>query len=190
MWKISVFALAAVVYAAPLAAQTANVDLANLRQDVALLDQRQRALTVQMETLTRENESLRKQVAAASTGVASLAQLNDAVADLNKTIRAATAESQRDTLQKVAVQMEALAKQTNASLQSIARSNTAAQVTTPNFNENYPKEGITYTIERGDTLSSIAQKLGANLRDIINANKITDPTKLQVGQTIFIPGAK
>ncbi len=190
MWKIFVFALGAALTAAPLAAQTTNVDLANLRQDIALLDQRQRALSVQVETLTRENEALRKQVAAATGNVATMTQLNDAVADLNKTIRAATADSQRETLQKVSVQMEALARQTNASLQSISRSSAATPVAAPSFNENYPKEGITYTIERGDTLSSIAQKLGSSLRDIVNANKITDPTKIQVGQTLFIPGGK
>ncbi|MFH1498947.1 MAG: LysM peptidoglycan-binding domain-containing protein [Verrucomicrobiota bacterium] len=190
MWKTSVLALLAVLTAAPLAAQSSNVDLANLRQDVALLVQRMGDLAIRVETLERENAALRKQTAAAGASAATIAQLNDAVADLNKTIRAATAESQRETLQKVAVQMEALARQTNAAVQSVANSRSAAAVTPPSFNDNYPKEGITYTIERGDTLSSIAQKLGANLRDIINANKITDPTKIQVGQTLFIPGAK
>ena len=191
MWKILVFALVGALTAAPLAAQSGNVDLANLRQDVALLVQRVGDLALRVETLERENAALRKQVAASGSSAATVAQLNDAVADLNKTIRAATAESQRETLQKVAVQMEALARQTNAAVESVARSSNArSTVTAPTFNENYPKEGITYTVERGDTLSSIAQKLGANLRDIINANKITDPTKIQVGQTLFIPGAK
>lgn len=191
MWKILVFALGGALTAAPLAAQSGNVDLANLRQDVALLVQRVGDLALRVETLERENAALRKQVAASGSSAATVAQLNDAVADLNKTIRAATAESQRETLQKVAVQMEALARQTNAAVESVARSSNArSAVTAPTFNENYPKEGITYTVERGDTLSSIAQKLGANLRDIINANKITDPTKIQVGQTLFIPGAK
>lgn len=190
MWKTFVLALLAALTAAPLSAQSANVELANLRQDVALLVQRMGDLAIRVESLERENAALRKQTAAAGASAATVAQLNDAVAELNKTIRAATAESQRETLQKVAVQMEALARQTNAAVQSVATSRSAATVAAPSFNDNYPKEGITYTIERGDTLSSIAQKLGANLRDIINANKITDPTKIQVGQTLFIPGAK
>jgi LysM repeat protein len=58
------------------------------------------------------------------------------------------------------------------------------------FTEDYPKEGVSYTVQRGDTLSSIAQKHGARVADIVNANKITDPTRIQVGQTLFIPAAK
>ena len=42
-------------------------------------------------------------------------------------------------------------------------------------------------MQRGDTLSSIAHKTNARTQDIINANKITDPTRLQVGQALFIP---
>ena len=45
-------------------------------------------------------------------------------------------------------------------------------------------------MQPGDTLSKIAQKTGAKLSDIINANKIADPTKVQVGQQLFIPGGK
>jgi LysM repeat protein len=49
---------------------------------------------------------------------------------------------------------------------------------------------VSYTVQRGDTLSSIAQKHGARVADIVNANKITDPTRIQVAQTLFIPAAK
>ena len=38
--------------------------------------------------------------------------------------------------------------------------------------------------------TAIAQKTGAKLQDIVNANKIADPTKIRVGQTLFIPGGK
>lgn len=189
MLKTFVFALGAVFSVAPLAAQTANVEIANLRQDVALLVQRVGDLSIRVETLERENAALRKQAASTGANAATVAQLNDAVSDLNKAIRAATADSQRETLQKVAAQMEALARQTNSAIQSVAK-NAPARVSTPTFTDDYPKEGATYTVARGDTLSSIAQKHGVSSRDIINANKITDPTKIQVGQTLFIPGAK
>jgi len=36
----------------------------------------------------------------------------------------------------------------------------------------------------------LARRTGARVQDIINANKITDPAKIQVGQTLFIPGGK
>jgi LysM repeat protein len=55
------------------------------------------------------------------------------------------------------------------------------------FSNNYPKEGISYTVQSGDTLSKIAVANSARVDDIKNANKINDPSKLQVGQTLFIP---
>ena len=64
---------------------------------------------------------------------------------------------------------------------------TAPEKPAPVFSNNYPKEGISYTVQAGDTLSGIAQKNGARMDDIKNANKIADPSKLQVGQTIFVP---
>lgn len=51
--------------------------------------------------------------------------------------------------------------------------------------------GKTYVIKQGDTLWALAQKnygSGTRWREIANANGITDPTKLQIGQQIIIPG--
>lgn len=48
----------------------------------------------------------------------------------------------------------------------------------------------TYTVQKGDTLARIAKKTGGRVQDIINANKITDPALIQVGQTLFIPQSK
>jgi D-alanyl-D-alanine carboxypeptidase len=41
----------------------------------------------------------------------------------------------------------------------------------------------------GDTLSAIAARYGVSIETIIQANGITDPASLQVGQEIIIPGA-
>ena len=40
------------------------------------------------------------------------------------------------------------------------------------------------------TLAVIAKTNNAKVQDIINANKISDPTKIRVGQTLFIPQGK
>ena len=69
-----------------------------------------------------------------------------------------------------------------------------SQVTRPTdqttFSEDFPKEGVNYTVVSGDTLSGIAKKTGGKLSDIRNANKIGDDTKIRVGQTLFIPNGK
>ncbi|HEX7008858.1 MAG TPA: LysM peptidoglycan-binding domain-containing protein [Phycisphaeraceae bacterium] len=55
-----------------------------------------------------------------------------------------------------------------------------------------PASASTYTIQAGDTFSSIAQKLYGSERrwvDIAQANPTIDPARLRVGQVIRLPGA-
>lgn len=52
-----------------------------------------------------------------------------------------------------------------------------------------PPEGTSYTIVAGDTLGSIAQRFGTTVEAIIAANTLDDPTQLDVGQVLIIPGA-
>lgn len=162
-----------------------GLEVANLREDVRGLVQRVGDLSLRVEQLERENRELRSN---ASASYVTTAELSTAVAEINRTIRSATADSKAETLQQVAGQMEKLARQTNAALDSIAKSG-AAQAPV-SFSDNYAKEGVSYTVQRGDTLASIAKKTGAKQQDIINANKITDPSRIQVSQVLFIPGGK
>lgn len=46
----------------------------------------------------------------------------------------------------------------------------------------------TYVIQRGDTLSGIARKLGVKQSQLQDFNGIEDPNRLRVGQTLKIPG--
>ncbi len=48
--------------------------------------------------------------------------------------------------------------------------------------------GTTYTIVAGDTLAVIAERFGTTVDEISQANGITDPTQLVVGQVLVIPG--
>ena len=178
----------------PLAAQVMNsasspaFELASLREDVRLLSQRVGELSLRVEQLERDNNDLRTK---SGQTYVTLAQLNQAVADVERTMQAALRDQKRETLQQVSVQLEKLANETQAAINALAKgAATRPAVTTPTFTEDYPKEGVSYTVQKGDTLSSIAHKTGAKMQDIINANKIADPTRLQVGQTLFIPQGK
>lgn len=178
------------------AQQNVAVDLANLRQELILAQQRLGELALRVESLERENERLREQTAGAAQSYATVSFVNESVSETNRLLRAAIAQSKSDTLQQVGVQMEKLATQTNTAMESLARSvnqrraAAANPVSVPIFATDFPKEGSSYVVQKGDTLSSIAQKTGAKMQDITNANKISDPTKIQVGQTLFIPGGK
>lgn len=167
------------------------VELANLREDVRLLTQRLGELSLRVEQLERTNAELARTAAGAQQNAATLSQLNTAIADLSRDIRTAQTQTKNEVLAVVATQMENLAKQTNAALDAMARNRAASAPAAPaTFSDNFPKEGVTYTVQRGDTLSSIAQRHGARVQDIVNANRITDPTRVQVGQVLFIPGGK
>ena len=48
--------------------------------------------------------------------------------------------------------------------------------------------GTSYTVLGGDTLFAIARKHGVSVRDLMNANNISDPRTLYPGQTLRIPG--
>jgi LysM repeat protein len=55
-----------------------------------------------------------------------------------------------------------------------------------------PRAGAgTYTVAPGDTLGTIARRLGVKTGDLATLNTITDPAKLRVGQVLRLPaGAK
>jgi LysM repeat protein len=170
-------------------AQNLPVDLANLREDVRGLSQRVAELSLRLEQVEAENRELRGKAGAAEKNFVTLSQLNDSVADLNRTIKSATGTAKTETLQQVATQIDRLAKQTNAAIDALAK-NMATRPVVQTFAEDFPKEGVSYTVLKGDSLASIAKKTGGKQQDIINANKISDPSKIQVGQTLFIPGGK
>jgi len=44
-----------------------------------------------------------------------------------------------------------------------------------------------YVVQKGDSLSKIAKKFGVNIADLVTLNKITNPDKIQEGQTLKIP---
>ena len=119
-----------------------------------------------------------------------LEQLNKSIADINHTMQSALAEQKRETLNQVGGLIERLAKQTQAAIDAVAKNQATRPAMQTNFTEEFPKEGVNYTVQSGDTLAVIARKNNAKLQDIINANKISDPTKIRVGQTLFVPQSK
>ena len=165
----------------------AQVELANLREDIRGLTQRVGELSLRLEQLERENGELHAKSRSADKNYVTLVQLNEAVADLNRVVKSAVATSKTETLQHVATQMEKLAKQTNSALDALGKNQATRPAVNSNFTEDYPKEGVSYTVQKGDTLAVIAKKTGAKQQDIINANKISDPARIMLGQTLFIP---
>lgn len=168
-------------------AQPANnmaFELASLREDVRLLTQRVGELAMTVEQLSRDKEALQ---AKTSQAYVTVEQLNRAIADLNRSVQNSLGDQRREVLAQVAGQIERLGRQTNAALDALAKNQATRPVVQTNFAEDFPKQGVNYTVQAGDTLSTIAQKHNARVSDIQNANKISDPTRIRVGQSLFIP---
>jgi LysM repeat protein len=162
-------------------------ELYSLREDLRVLTQRVGELSLSVEQLTRDNGTLQ---AKSNQSFVTMEQLNKAVADINRTMQSALAEQKRETLNQVGGQIERLAKQTQAAVDAVAKGQATRPAMQTSFKEDFPKEGINYTVQSGDTLSEIVRKNNARLQDVINANKISDPTKIRVGQTLLWPNLR
>src|ERR1017187_6021942 len=171
---------------------SAQTEVADLREDVRGLSQRIGELSLRVEQLEHENAGLKAKVAALdrTSDFVTSAQFSAAVADLNASIKSAVGSSRSEILQVVAAQMESLAKQTNAALDSIAKPAAQAQGGAPAPGSAPPKEGVSYTVQKGDSIGLIAKRTGAKAQDIIDVNKLADPSRIQAGQVLFIPGGK
>ena len=193
MWKAILCAAALAGLAGSARGQSggvppAAVELANLREDVRGLTEQVARLSLRLEQVERDNADLRAK--AATQNYATIAQLNAAVADLNRLVQTGDDATREQLTAQVGAQIKKLADQTNAALDSLAKGMAQRTPVQATFSEDYAKDGIKYTVQRGDTLDVIAKKTGTKKADIINANKIPDPSKILVGQTLFIPGGK
>ncbi|HEY1108060.1 MAG TPA: LysM peptidoglycan-binding domain-containing protein [Opitutaceae bacterium] len=190
MWTRSI-AAGFLAVAAWAQAQNPQVELANLREDVRGLSQRVAQMSLRLEELERENNDLRQRASAADNkSYVTPAQLNEVVAELRKTVERSSDGASREATQKAAAMIEKLAAQMNTALDQLAKGQATKAPPTVSFSDNYSKEGVAYVVKQGDSLAVIARNHKAKVQDIINANKITDPSKIIVGQTLFIPGAK
>jgi LysM repeat protein len=177
-----------VLLAGPLSAQSdSRAEIAALRQDLMLLQQQVGELRMTVEQLTRENSTLQNQT---RQNYVTVDQLNRAIGEARINLRNELADQKREVLATVSAQLEKLGKQTNSALDAMAKNQATRPVVQTTFSDDFPKEGINYTVQQGDTLAVIARKNNATVQDIVNANKISDPTRIQVGQTLFIPQGK
>ena len=188
-------ALVAALAAPAVRLSAQSTEAADLREDVRSLSQRLGDLSLRVEQLEHDNQDLKARLSSGQAqDTVTAAELNAAVARLSAAIKSENEASRAEILQQVSTQMENLAKQTNAALDSMAKPAAAApRADAPAkavFGESYPKEGVSYTVQKGDSVGIIARKTGAKAQDIIDANKLLEPSRIQAGQVLFVPGGK
>ncbi len=189
-------------------AGSSMAQIAALREDVRGLSSMVREQNLIIEELQRQNrrleERMREYEGAAresqsrqSGNFATMSQVNRALEEMAENFRGVQRDQRREIIEQVGRQIDELARETQRAMDSLARNVSSsggggsAQASpapaAPSFSDDYPEEGVSYTVRSGDTLSSIASRHNARVRDIVNANRIEDPNRLRVGQTLFIP---
>jgi murein DD-endopeptidase MepM/ murein hydrolase activator NlpD len=71
-----------------------------------------------------------------------------------------------------------------------ARHKIAIGTPLPSQEKRAERKGVYHVVERHQTLYRICKTYGVDLKEVASINGITDPSKIQTGQRIFIPGAK
>ena len=170
----------------------ANVQIANLKQDLELIAREVAGLRTEVELLRRENAQLRVVLNQVSEGASSrredsqsiLIQVDSRVRKLEDRISSNasnTAKLQNTFDEKI----RELIKQMNKNFEKVASA--PASPATPSFSSDYPQNGFVHKVEKGETVSSIASKYKSKVKWIIDANQIADPTKVFIGKELFVP---
>ena len=166
--------------------QEARAMVADLSQDIALMDRQIRGLKLDVEIL-KDNQA---ETCNQSSVRALEMKLNQLSNDLNALKIAVSAQEKRikqAVLDAVAKQMDVYVSNINSQLgfaDNSAKKHDVKEV----FSDDYPKSGVSYEVQPGDTLSHIAVQFGSRVDYIQNANQINDPARdLRVGDIIFIP---
>lgn len=167
--------------------QEARALVADLSQDITLMDRQIRSLSLEIEILKdnqAETNNNRPSLRALEM------KLNQMGNDLNALKLALSAQERRikqAVLDEVNKQMNVYVSNINSRLGYIDDSENKRDVKEV-FSDNYPKSGVSYEVQSGDTLSQIAVQFGSSVEYIQNANQINDPARdLLVGDIIFIP---
>lgn len=177
----------AMIAGSQLFAQSAVI--ADLQQDMSLMRREVGQLRLEIEQLRRENAELQKKLRSVQTSTVGTDAMRVQVSGAKAEMAAQMEALKREIIESVKKDLDSMASKTNTNMQRLANAiNTRPQESLPTtFSEDYPKSGITYTVQSGDSISKIARKNNSRIKWIQDANKISDPSKLQVGDEIFIP---
>lgn len=133
------------------------------------------ALSARLDGMEQQQNAMISRVAALERGANSVTQ--DELAAVRSDLAMAKAEHgklREEIVDDISKRVAALAQQRAAEERRAAK-------------ESAQKSGYNHVVEAGQTLSAIAQAYKVSVKSIMQANRITDPTKVRVGQKLFIP---
>jgi len=175
------------------------VSPAIVRAQDAATEERLNKLSAQIQDLVEAKDAQNRKIDELTRAVQSLQQQvnkptgNYASADDVKHLADKLQEVDRKRIEdneKIAKTLEGLGKTIKVANMPPVKPPPAADETT-----NVSSKGYEYTIRSGDTLSTIlaayrAKDIKVSVDQVVAANPGLDPTKMKIGQTIFIPQPK
>lgn len=172
-------------------------ELANLTQDYHAMRQEWGQLILEIEDLRRDNEALKREISQLKESQHELRGDFQKMAlvwdqgwkNVYREMESGSKKQKHEIIQEVTRQINNLASEIQHTIDLLAKApkHSGKEKGIASFSDDYPKEGIAYTVQAGDNLSSIAKRYNSTVKDIQNANHIADPRELRSGQTIFIP---
>ena len=166
--------------------QESRALVADLSQDIALMDRQIRGLKLDIEILKENQAETKNQSSIRAFGI-KLNQMSNDINALKIAISSLEKRIKQAVLNDVTKQMNVYVSNINSQLglkNNLKKEPKVKEV----FADNYPKTGVSYEVQSGDTLSQIAVQFGSKVEYIQNANQINDPARdLRVGDIIFIP---
>ena len=180
---------------ASFAQENTKILLANIKQDLELVNREVAGLRSEVEMLRRENVQLKMAIDQADrsrkqdkgTESTLVLEMQNRLQVLELTLKQSerARNSMQDELNK---KFQQIIEQMNRGFEQVSASASASKESNaPSFSNDYPKNGFVHKVEKGETVSSIAQKYKSKVSWIINANQIADPTKVFVGRELFVP---
>ena len=190
MKSLKIFIISAVMAFGGFSASAQNVAIADLQQDMDLLKREVGQLRLEVEQARRENQELANKIRSLQGASVGNEVVRAQMASVRSEVGAQNESLKREIIAQVKKDMEAMAAQTNAAMEKLAKAiGSRPQASMPvAFGSDYPQSGITYVVQSGDTLAKIARKNNSKIKWIQDANKIADPSRgLRIGDKIFIP---
>jgi nucleoid-associated protein YgaU len=143
------------------------------------------SLELEVQQLRAEVDRLRQQTAASAEDRARLAQIED----LTRRLRELEARREKDRQEIIDTLSKKIAdlvgRSGGGSNTTSARKPATGGAT--GGSSGGSKYGYEHVVKTGEALSAIASAYGVSVKAILDANSLTDPNKLRVGQKLFIP---
>lgn len=175
--------------------------LAAMSDDIEALKRQLGQLRLDVQNLQQENDSLRKQIVSqadinASVQNAVAKYRDDTNKAINQAITQANGDLRKDIVAAVTKQIEALARDTNTQLQTLAKAigkppPVSSHVTATDPNQTPPppsnEKVELYVVKAGESISKIAARYHVSVAEIGRVNPTLDLNKVREGQQVAIP---